>query len=611
MVEGVKRDMQYHISQRPHDTAYIGRQKLMAVAAEESITANFAKRMRDLGFNDDLHAHVRVRRSGMSAGQLNALSSGVANGGGGALADDQKSIPRDLASRRGQGDEDDDDLSAAIALSLRDGGQSGASSGTPGPSRSGLFSYTPGGIAHHPGGDVGGLSGWPATPAGLGSAGRATGDTGIRKKISFGFDSMSTPSGRGLESVSGPLREWDTLPASSSSSSASASDADAHHSGAFGGVSQGGGGQSPAPSGGARNFVAESLGRLIMDGLKDIPYYKDGQDIMAFLQMFKARVAVSELSEPQKVTFLATRLSAAARGVLTSVGPVASLAEACDALALRLSRESAQAMAEKMDLSMYRQEKDEGCFDFYLRYTAALSAQAVVLPDERLMLELRNRLSTLAREKLALYTTGRALSMDELLSYLRSVDRELYPRTASVHVTKGYGGKSGKFAVSPPKFEGLCHHCGKKGHRKADCRALAAGVPATAPPKPAHAGAKKSGWGRGAPPPNSPHGSKRGKFASPGGRGRGRGRGSRGGRGGGGQASTSPGGHGGLDHKHAGSSSSPPAAPTGRGGGRGGAGASRGRGGRGNGPPAQALGLGLADEASAGINGASQHGEGE
>jgi DNA-binding response OmpR family regulator len=55
------------------------------------------------------------------------------------------------------------------------------------------------------------------------------------------------------------------------------------------------------------------------------------------------------------------------------------------------------------------------------------------------MLELRNRLSTLAREKLALYTTGRAFSMDELLRYLWSVDRELYPRTASVHVTKGYG----------------------------------------------------------------------------------------------------------------------------------------------------------------------------
>jgi len=180
-----------------------------------------------------------------------------------------------------------------------------------------------------------------------------------------------------------------------------------------------------------------------MDGLKDIPYYKDGADIVAFLQTFKARVATCELSEAQKVTFLATRLSAAARGVLTSIGPVASLAEACDALALRLSRESAQSMADKLDLSMYRQEKDESCFDFYLRYTAALSAQAVVLSDERLMLDLRNKLSTLAREKLALHTTGRALTVEELLNYLRAIDRELYPRAASVHVTKGYGGKSG------------------------------------------------------------------------------------------------------------------------------------------------------------------------
>jgi len=190
-------------------------------------------------------------------------------------------------------------------------------------------------------------------------------------------------------------------------------------------------------------------------------------------------------------------------------------------------------MADKLDLSMYRQEKDESCFDFYLRYTAALSAQAVVLSDERLMLDLRNKLSTLAREKLALHTTGRALTVEELLNYLRAIDRELYPRAASVHVTKGYGGKSGGSASTPPKFEGLCHHCGKKGHRKAECRAKAAGVPAAAA-KPAFAG-KQGG---------SP--SKRGKFAAPSSRGRGRGRGGGGGKKGSGRGSSAPGGHSGL-----------------------------------------------------------------
>lgn len=439
-------------------------------------------------------------------------------------------------------------------------------------------------------------------PGASGATGRARGASAVATTLSFGFDVVSTPSKRGRDSYHESPHDWSVLPNSSSSSAASQGDSPqrgAQEGTLWGGERR----QGPGPSRGARSYVADSLGKVIMDSLKDIPYYKDGQDIVAFLRMFKERVTVSELSEAQKVTFLGTRLSATARGVLTSVGPMATLVEACNGLEQRLSRESAQALADKTDLSMYRQEKDEACFDFYLRYTAALSAQAVVLPDEELMLDLRNKLSVLTREKLALHTTGRALTMELLLSYLKAIDKELHPRTASVNVTKGYGGKSGKGAVAPPKFAGACHHCGKIGHRKVDCRSLAAGVPAMAF-KPSGAGGKKA-WSQGAPSASPSHGSKRGKVQGSwsGYRGRGRGRGGRGGHRGGGRGSSSSGEHGGQDYKHAKPTSSPPAGPAGRGSARGGAGASGNRGGRGGGVPAQALGLGLADEASAGVNG--------
>jgi len=98
-----------------------------------------------------------------------------------------------------------------------------------------------------------------------------------------------------------------------------------------------------------------------MESLRDLPHYKEGQDIAVFLANFTARLSSFALSEQNKLLLLNTRLSGPARNVLTNLhlGPGATLAEAVDKLTVRLSRESLPALKAKRDISSYRQNEGE------------------------------------------------------------------------------------------------------------------------------------------------------------------------------------------------------------------------------------------------------------
>jgi len=235
------------------------------------------------------------------------------------------------------------------------------------------------------------------------------------------------------------------------------------------------------------------------------------------------------MSDEQKIFVLASKLTPTAAAILASFGHVSSLAEASSKLVSRLCRDSTMSLVDKQDFNALKQESGESSFDFYLRLLGAMTSRGGLPPTDDDFLDIFvPKLTSVVREKLSVYG-AEAASLDKTVNTLKIIDRELFPSSGPSKVLYVKGGFQSaykpKSAGQAPQtghaggatFDGRCHHCQKKGHKRAACRSRIAGHPKIAPFKEGQAehGGKPRGRG--------------GHRGARGGRGRGRGRGGRGG----------------------------------------------------------------------------------
>jgi len=254
-----------------------------------------------------------------------------------------------------------------------------------------------------------------------------------------------------------------------------------------------------------QRYVDETISKISLESLRDIPILKPGQDIATYLAMFRKRVSSYPLSDFNRVTLLLSKLSGASRDFLEEMGPDVTYDCASDALIKEFGKEGLPALKASKDLSTYRQAEGETSFAFYVRYREALKEAGRDVREE-LLDTLVDKLLPAVQEEIALVTTGaRSLSLEELVQVLKALDKRLFPKVSSVNVLKSYGGTKGKGAAKPAPaavpFEGSCHHCGKKGHRKAECRSRLAGKPPAA--QAGRGRGRGGGRGRGTPPKQS------------------------------------------------------------------------------------------------------------
>jgi len=259
-----------------------------------------------------------------------------------------------------------------------------------------------------------------------------------------------------------------------------------------------------------QRYIDETISKMSLESLREIPHCKEGQDISTYLAMFKRRVASYALSDHNRITLLTSKLSGAVREYLADLGDHVTFDFAVDELIKEFGKEGLPALKASKDLSSYRQQEGETSFAFYVRYREALSNAGRNVKEE-LLDTLVDKLLPSVQEEIALvFAGGRSVVLEELIQVLKSLDKRLFPKAASVNTIKSYGGTKGKGAAKPAAavapFEGNCHHCGKKGHRKAECRSRLAGKPPTA--QAGRGRGRGGGRGRGTPPKGSRGGGK-------------------------------------------------------------------------------------------------------
>lgn len=234
------------------------------------------------------------------------------------------------------------------------------------------------------------------------------------------------------------------------------------------------------------SISAKLVTQMAVDSLKQLEPMREGADLRKYLASFTSTVSKLPMDEDEKILVLGTKLPAMQSGVLLSFGKLTSLGEACQRLMNRLCRESTMAQVDKIDLSTVLQKPGEESFDFYLRLTSLLASIGPVPSDEDLCDLLVPRLRVDVRERLSIYNAENA-PLDRTLNVLKIIDKErgpALPSTEKVLVIQS-GGKGGhgpqsqssSSSSSTPRFDGVCHHCGKKGHKRRDCRARKAGRP--------------------------------------------------------------------------------------------------------------------------------------